>query len=163
MDMEKRERTYKIGEAAKMLGVNTCVLRFWEEEFSQLKPERTQKGQRRYSREDMTTLNRIRGLLYERGMTIEGAKKVLEGRPLPRARRAEQQASSAVIAEKEQPENLAMPGRSEVVQGTSLLQDTLQALAEVRKMLAGPVTARPERREPEKRQLSLLNMTGGRA
>ena len=70
-------KVYRIGEAAKLLGVKTSVLRFWEEEFSQIRPKRTDKGQRYYSEKDMETLTRIRGLLYDEGMTISGTQKVL--------------------------------------------------------------------------------------
>ena len=70
----------RIGEAARTLDLNTSVLRFWEDEFSQLRPERTPKGQRLYSERDMALLFRIRSLLHEQGMTIEGARKVLDGR-----------------------------------------------------------------------------------
>jgi len=70
-------KVYRIGEAAKLLGVKTSVLRFWEEEFSQIRPKRTDKGQRYYSEKDMETLMHIRNLLYDEGMTISGAQKTL--------------------------------------------------------------------------------------
>ena len=72
------ERTYKIGEAAQLLKLKTHVLRFWETEFSQLSPLRTDKGQRLYSEGDLALLKSIRHLLHERGLTIEGARKVLQ-------------------------------------------------------------------------------------
>ena len=70
-------RTYRIGEAARMLKLEGYVLRFWETEFEQLRPLRTPKGQRLYSDADLVVLRRIRTLLHEQGMTIEGAKRVL--------------------------------------------------------------------------------------
>lgn len=72
------DKFYRIGEAAELLNLKSYVLRFWETEFSQLLPERTDKGQRFYSEENMTLLKRIKFLLHERGLTIEGAKKILE-------------------------------------------------------------------------------------
>lgn len=69
--------TYKIGEAASLLNLKTYVLRFWETEFSQIIPLRTEKGQRLYTEENLALLSRIRFLLHERGLTIEGARKVL--------------------------------------------------------------------------------------
>ena len=69
--------TYKIGEAATLLNLKTYVLRFWETEFPQIAPLRTDKGQRLYTREHLALLERIRFLLHERGLTIEGARKVL--------------------------------------------------------------------------------------
>jgi DNA-binding transcriptional MerR regulator len=73
------EKTYRIGVAAELLNLKTLVLRFWETEFPQLTPSRTDKGQRLYTEEDMTLLRRIQQLLHEQGMTIEGARRVLEG------------------------------------------------------------------------------------
>ena len=69
--------TYKIGEAAALLNLKTYVLRFWETEFPAITPLRTEKGQRLYTEENLALLERIRFLLHERGLTIEGARKVL--------------------------------------------------------------------------------------
>jgi DNA-binding transcriptional MerR regulator len=71
------EQTYKIGEAAAMLNLKSYVLRFWESEFPQLNPLRTESGQRIYTGKDIDLLRRICNLLHDRGLTIEGAKKVL--------------------------------------------------------------------------------------
>lgn len=73
------QKTYRIGEAAELLGLKTHVLRYWESEFSQLVPRRTEKGQRFYTESDIELLRRIRQLLHEQGMTIVGARRVLEG------------------------------------------------------------------------------------
>lgn len=69
--------TYKIGEAAALLNLKTYVLRFWETEFPHIVPLRTDKGQRLYTEDNLALLERIRFLLHERGLTIEGARKVL--------------------------------------------------------------------------------------
>lgn len=71
-------KTYRIGEVAEMLNLKTHVLRFWETEFPQLAPVRAESGQRLYRDEDVATLRRIRQLLHEQGMTIEGARRVLD-------------------------------------------------------------------------------------
>lgn len=78
--MSRREeaKIYKIGQAAAMLEVKTSVLRFWEGEFEQLEPIRTPSGQRLYSEEHVVLLKRIRKLLYDEGLTLEGARKKLE-------------------------------------------------------------------------------------
>lgn len=73
------EQTYRIGEAARLLDLEGYVLRYWETEFAQLRPGRTPKGQRLYSEADLALLRRIRDLLHGRGMTIEGARRVLDG------------------------------------------------------------------------------------
>lgn len=70
-------KIYRIGEAAAKLNLKTYVLRFWEMEFSQIAPIRTEKGQRLYTEADLALLARIRYLLHERGLTIEGARRLL--------------------------------------------------------------------------------------
>lgn len=77
------EKTYRIGEAARLLELETYVLRFWETEFTQLEPLRTAKGQRLYTEAHLRLLRRIRSLLHEQGLTIEGARRVLAGAPEP--------------------------------------------------------------------------------
>ncbi len=72
------ERTYRIGEVAQDLDLKSYVLRFWETEFPQLAPLRTDKGQRLYTEENVVLLKRIKNLLHEKGMTIDGARRVLE-------------------------------------------------------------------------------------
>ncbi len=71
------ENTYRIGDAARMLNLKTHVLRFWETEFSELQPIRTDKGQRLYTEDHIKLLRTIRHLLHERGLTIDGARKEL--------------------------------------------------------------------------------------
>lgn len=73
------EPVYRIGEVAALLGLRTSVLRFWESEFSELMPQRTQSGHRLYGEADVAVLRRIKQLLHEQGMTIDGARRVLQG------------------------------------------------------------------------------------
>lgn len=70
--------TYKIGEVSKLLQIEAYVLRYWENEFPQLAPLRSPKGQRLYTNEDIQLLRRIKELLYHQKLTIEGAKRKLE-------------------------------------------------------------------------------------
>ncbi|MFW5490282.1 MAG: MerR family transcriptional regulator [Desulfovibrio sp.] len=77
MDDLSRYKTYKIGEAARLLGVKPYVLRFWESEFDQIDPIRKASGQRAYTEEHLRIIRRIQYLLHEKGLTIEGAKKQL--------------------------------------------------------------------------------------
>lgn len=69
---------YKIGEACKALGIQPYVLRYWETEFPALAPSKSRSGQRVYSEREIEIIRRIKGLLYEEGYTIAGAKKKLE-------------------------------------------------------------------------------------
>lgn len=73
------EKTYRIGEVAEILNLKTHVLRFWETEFPQIAPLRAGSGQRLYKEEHIRMLRRIQQLLHEQGMTIEGARRILEG------------------------------------------------------------------------------------
>jgi|SRR5690606_19370876 len=69
---------YRIGEVAHLVGVETHVLRYWETEFRSLRPKKSAKGQRVYSRRDLEKLLRIKDLLYREGYTIAGAKRQLK-------------------------------------------------------------------------------------
>ena len=71
------KRYFTIGEVSKLCVVKPHVLRYWEQEFSQLKPV-TRRGNRRYYQQhDIKLIRKIRGLLYEEGFTISGARHKL--------------------------------------------------------------------------------------
>ncbi len=70
------KRYFKIGEVSKLCALEPHVLRYWEQEFSLLKPVK-RTGRRYYQREDILLVRQIRDLLYEQGYTIEGARKHL--------------------------------------------------------------------------------------
>lgn len=69
---------FRIGEVAGLVGVEPHVLRYWEREFKSIRPQKSTKGQRVYSRRDVETLMRVRELLYREGFTIAGARKRLQ-------------------------------------------------------------------------------------
>src|SRR5271165_3813694 len=69
---------FRIGEVAELVGVEPHVLRYWEREFRSIRPTKSAKGQRVYSRRDVENLLRVRELLYSEGFTIAGAKKKLQ-------------------------------------------------------------------------------------
>ena len=71
------KRYFRIGEASSIIGVEPYVLRYWESEFPQLKPQRADSKQRTYQKKDLETLLEIKRLLYQEKMTIEGAKRRL--------------------------------------------------------------------------------------
>jgi DNA-binding transcriptional MerR regulator len=68
---------FRIGEVANIVGVEPHVLRYWETEFRSIRPEKSRKGQRVYSRKDVDTLLRVKDLLYGHRYTIAGAKQKL--------------------------------------------------------------------------------------
>lgn len=87
--MQSRELVklyYRIGEVSDIVGVQPHVLRYWETEFRSIRPQKSSKGQRVYSRRDVEKLLRVKDLLKNQGFTIAGARKRLsEPAPLTRA------------------------------------------------------------------------------
>jgi DNA-binding transcriptional MerR regulator len=68
---------YRIGEVSQIVGVEPHVLRYWETEFRSIRPQKSRKGQRIYSRRDVDKLLKVKDLLYTHGFTIAGARKRL--------------------------------------------------------------------------------------
>ena len=73
------KRYFAIGEVAELGGVKPHVLRYWEQEFPQLKPVKRRGNRRYYQRQDVIVIRQIRALLYEQGFTIGGARNKLQG------------------------------------------------------------------------------------
>ncbi len=71
---------YSIGEVAKAFDVNASLIRFWESEFSVIKPKKNAKGNRYFSKEDIKNIELIFHLVKERGYTLEGAKTHLRNK-----------------------------------------------------------------------------------
>lgn len=69
---------YSIGEVADMIGVNESLLRFWEKEFPQIKPNKAGRNIRQYRKEDIETIKMIYHLVKEKGMTLQGARQRLK-------------------------------------------------------------------------------------
>jgi DNA-binding transcriptional MerR regulator len=70
---------FKIGEVADITGLKSYVLRFWEGEFDQLKPKKSNQNQRAYTRKDVELVFLIKKLLYRDKFSIDGARKVIAG------------------------------------------------------------------------------------
>jgi|SRR5262245_10024491 DNA-binding transcriptional MerR regulator len=88
------KRYFTIGEVSELCGVKPHVLRYWEQEFTQLKPVKRRGNRRYYQHHEVLLIRRIRELLYEEGFTISGARNRLdnsgphEDKPEPEARNA---------------------------------------------------------------------------
>jgi DNA-binding transcriptional MerR regulator len=134
---------FRIGDVAKLCGVAAYVLRFWETEFPQLKPNKGGTGQRLYRRKDVEMALRIKALLYDKGFTIPGARQAL---------RSEADAFETGIANAPLGEALHLAPsaeRSPSQPQLSALRDELQALATMLALPPGtpvaPVKVRPMR------------------
>jgi DNA-binding transcriptional MerR regulator len=95
------KRYFTIGEVSDLCGVKPHVLRYWEQEFTQLKPVKRRGNRRYYQHHEVLLIRRIRELLYEEGFTISGARNRLdtssiaqEEKPEPLARRESAAAST---------------------------------------------------------------------
>jgi len=79
VQIPENRKYFRIGEASRIVGVEPYVLRYWESEFSQIRPQRADSNQRTYQKQDLETLVEIKRLLYEEKMTIEGARLRFKG------------------------------------------------------------------------------------
>ncbi|MGH1472154.1 MAG: MerR family transcriptional regulator [Cellvibrionaceae bacterium] len=73
------KRYFTIGEVSELCAVKPHVLRYWEQEFPQLKPVKRRGNRRYYQRQDVLTIRQIRALLYDQGFTIGGARQQMSG------------------------------------------------------------------------------------
>ena len=79
------KRYFTIGEVSELCGVKPYVLRYWEQEFTQLKPMKRRGNRRYYQHHEVLLIRRIRELLYDQGFTISGARSRLTGAAAGRA------------------------------------------------------------------------------
>ena len=108
-----RKRYFAIGEVSELCDVKPHVLRYWEQEFPQLKPVKRRGNRRYYQQDDVLMVRRIRSLLYEQGFTIGGARQRLK-------EMARTGVANDVIARPG-----AAPNRAEEIKG---LRDELESL-----------------------------------
>ena len=78
MPAKAPELKYSIDEVSDLTGLKPHVLRYWESEFPQLKPERSRANQRLYRQKDLDLILHIKRLVHERGFTLQGARKQLD-------------------------------------------------------------------------------------
>ena len=110
------KRYFTIGEVSELCGVKPHVLRYWEQEFTQLRPVKRRGNRRYYQHHEVLLIRRIRELLYEQGFTINGARGRLgqsAAEPMP--------AVTTPVASIHSPVDLALL-RSEIKSVVSLLQ-----------------------------------------
>ena len=100
------KRYFTIGEVSELCGVKPHVLRYWEQEFTQLKPVKRRGNRRYYQHHEVLLIRRIRELLYEEGFTISGARNRLDTTRLDNSRIESEEKSEPSIPK----ELRAMPG-----------------------------------------------------
>ena len=103
------KRYFTIGEVSELCGVKPHVLRYWEQEFTQLKPVKRRGNRRYYQHHEVLLIRRIRELLYEEGFTISGARNRLDNSRLDSAR-----------AEPEEKPEPSLPRELRVTPGTGV-------------------------------------------
>jgi DNA-binding transcriptional MerR regulator len=131
---------FRIGEVARLCSVAPYVLRFWESEFSQLKPNKSGTGQRLYRRRDVEMALRVKRLLYDEGYTIAGARQAIQAES--RSKRSGQ------------PE-LPLPQQQQQVQRTEArLHKVRKELRELVSILSVPVPQIPS--QPKERTLPIV-------
>ena len=93
------KRYFTIGEVGQLCGVKPHVLRYWEQEFTQLRPMKRRGNRRYYQRHEVLMIRRIRELLYDRGFTINGARAKLQ--ELTQSERSHQYAGEIAFTDAE--------------------------------------------------------------
>jgi DNA-binding transcriptional MerR regulator len=142
---------FKIGDVARICGVKTYVLRFWETQFPQLKPNKSGTGQRLYRRRDVELALKIKHMVHVEGYTLAGARQLLEqGHPLqysePALQDAQSQLPLSVVGSDHAPDDVA----------TAIAQ-TRAELREIASLLTSPDPGPPRRRS----RLALVSSASG--
>ena len=96
------KRYFTIGEVSELCGVKAHVLRYWEQEFPNLKPMKRRGNRRYYQRADVILIRQIRSLLHEQGYTINGARQKLSGEEATEDNTQTNQLSRQLITELEE-------------------------------------------------------------
>ena len=78
IQLNKDKLFYSIGEVAKIFDVNTSLIRFWEKEFKQISPRKTESGKRKFTEKDIRSIQHIYHLVKEKGYTLTGAKEFMK-------------------------------------------------------------------------------------
>jgi DNA-binding transcriptional MerR regulator len=137
---------FKIGDVARICAVETYVLRFWETQFPQLKPNKSGTGQRLYRRRDVELALEIRDLVHGQGYTLSGARQALDQakRPRPQSQKAHYQEVA-----RDSQSRLPLAGSEATVRLDAVSRAVGQARAELREiaaLLASPAPRTPRRR-----------------
>ncbi len=117
------KRYFTIGEVSDLCGVKPHVLRYWEQEFTQLKPVKRRGNRRYYQHHEVLLIRKIRELLYEQGFTISGARNRLDGADEVEATQDAVQETTASVVGNSSKDNVNLSAiRSEIQEVIQLLR-----------------------------------------
>jgi DNA-binding transcriptional MerR regulator len=146
---------FKIGDVARICELETYVLRFWESQFPQLKPNKSGTGQRLYRRREVELVLEIKRLVHAEGYTLAGARQALD----QEHRSSRRTAAQSPRPEPQQPQPSRLPGTPSDSQRRDAIAATIgYARAELRELAAllASSAPRPARRRP---RLTTVHMT----
>lgn len=125
------KRYFTIGEVAELCGVKPHVLRYWEQEFTQLSPMKRRGNRRYYQHHEVLMVRRIRDLLYEQGFTISGARAQLENT------KGNHEGAQEKLPTRQPPSSASKPidGVSDKVSSLPASSNLLSSLAQLRQEL----------------------------
>ena len=138
------KRYFTIGEVGDLCGVKPHVLRYWEQEFTQLRPMKRRGNRRYYQHHEVLMIRRIRDLLYDQGFTISGARNKMQ--ELLHAERDKKRAGEVMldgveVLEMNEPADMDDFADSQLEEGSSSSEKLLQVrreLSEIRDLLSAP-------------------------
>jgi DNA-binding transcriptional MerR regulator len=142
---------FKIGDVARICGVETYVLRFWETQFPQLKPNKSGTGQRLYRRRDVELALRIKTLVHIEGYTLAGARQALQlpqaplagPQPLPQPEPQQDSSAAPQLLVLDSPQAPSGQTQDKI---TSTIAQARAELREIASLLASPTPQSPRRR-----------------
>jgi DNA-binding transcriptional MerR regulator len=148
---------FKIGDVARICGLETYVLRFWETQFPQLKPNKSGSGQRLYRRHDVELALRVKHLVRDEGYTLAGARQVLEQghhrqAPQPVPQRDPQSSLPLLVTGSVEP-----PSGQAMDDVATTIAHARAELREIASLLASPEPQPPRRRS----RLALVSSASG--
>jgi DNA-binding transcriptional MerR regulator len=115
------KRYFSIGEVSELCGVKPHVLRYWEQEFKQLKPMKRRGNRRYYQHHEVLLIRRIRSLLYDEGFTINGARSQLEEAPVHKTLAPGATSAQSNVAAPQSSDSAAKPTPVEQLQPSLLI------------------------------------------
>jgi DNA-binding transcriptional MerR regulator len=141
---------FKIGDVARILDLETYVLRFWESQFPQLKPNKSGTGQRLYRRRDVELILEIKRLVHGEGYTLAGARQALgqpHREPAPRGSQLQRDAQPSLQSDSQSRLPLVANASTQRLDSVAAAVGQIRAeLREIAGLLALPVSQSPRRR-----------------